>query len=63
MLNVIHLIDTSYTEVNGKMYHNSVWNCSVQQVLAMNRDKDVYIYRPSLHNTSVMGFTVKKLNR
>jgi hypothetical protein len=63
MLNVIRLIDQTFMEIDGKLHMVGMWNAPISQILEMNGDKDVYIYKPTLHSNTPQGFVIKRTKR
>ena len=61
MLNIVNVIDTPYIDVgNGTRIHIADWRCSLSEILANNKNMDIYIYRPTLHSPIIRGTAIPR---
>ena len=68
MLSNVHLVDSFVTLVNDdtaprgyKAYFIANFTGTLRQILDTNKDKEVYIYKPSLNTNAIRGFTIPVL--
>lgn len=58
MLNVVHLVKQTSAEINGKRYMLQEWgNVPLNDILRYNKNREVYIYEPTLNSQTIRGFT------
>jgi hypothetical protein len=62
MLNVVHLIDKMFAEINGKIYMTEQWGMPVDQILEYNRGNDVYVLETTLHSVHPRCIIVKRFH-
>lgn len=68
MLSNVHLVNTTMVQVGlgtegFKVYFIANFTGTLRQILDANKDKEVYIYQPSLNTNQLRGFTVPILKR